>query len=222
LLGLSTFVATSAGYTGCAGEVRQNPPPVTASCAPGEIAQTVGQQELCCNGDACHSVGATAAQLGAPCRPGDPDKPVDDVTGMLDTCVIESCNGDRVANDYLDTATETKGTLGCLAAGGAATWQWKGSVSVHRVVLACASVRTIVCGSGGYGHGYGYGYGYYGDWCGCHTGPAGSPVCWDGSRCPSPYGYYGVNTITQREITLVSSTCSVDGTAATPCPVGTL
>jgi hypothetical protein len=218
LLGLSTFVATSAGYTGCSGEVRQNPPPGPAACAAGEVTHTVGSRQLCCNGNDCHSVGATSAQLGAPCSPGDADRAADDVTGMLDECVIESCSGDRVATDYLETATETIGTLGCVFANGNATWQWKGSVSVHRVVLVCAALHTVVCG----GDGYGYGYGTYGDGCGCHTGPAGHPVCWDGSPCPSPYGYYGSNTITQREITLVSSTCSVDGAAATPCPVGTL
>jgi hypothetical protein len=219
LLGLATFVVTSAGYTGCTGEVRQTtPPPPPAACVAGETPHTVAGQDLCCNGDDCHSVGSTSAQLGAPCTPGDADKAVDDVTGTLDTCVAEYCSGDRLATDYLDTATETTGTLTCVSSGGAPTWQWKGPVSVHRVVLACVATGAQACGE----HGYGTGYGYYGDACGCHTGPAGSPVCWDGYPCPSPYGYYGVTTVTQRAVTLVSSTCSVGGAPASPCPQGSL
>jgi hypothetical protein len=218
LLGLAAFVVTSAGYTGCTGAVRQKPPPGPAACAEGEVPHTVGSQPLCCNGNDCHSVVVTSAQFGAPCSPGDADQAADEVTGMLDECVIESCSGDRVANDYLETAAETKGTLGCVAAGGAATWQWKGSVTEHRVARLCAGVRTVLCGSDGPG----YAYSIYSDGCGCHTGPAGNPVCWDGSPCSS-YGYRGVvSTITQREITLVSSTCSVDGAAVTHCPLGTL
>jgi hypothetical protein len=217
LLGLSTFVVTSAGYTGCTGEVRQTPPPPPAAgCAAGEVPRNLAGQELCCNGDDCHSVGTTSAQLGAACSPGAADQPVDDITGTMDTCVAEYCSGDRVATDYLDTATETKGTLGCGSSGGGAAWQWKGPVSVHQVVLACVTTGVQACG------GYGYGYGYYGDGCGCHTGPAGSPVCWDGNPCPGPYGYYGVNTVAQRAVTLVSSTCSVGGAAPSPCPQGSL
>jgi hypothetical protein len=216
LLGLSTFVATSAGYTGCTGEVRQPTPPAPLACPSGEVTHTVGGDQLCCNGNDCRSLGPTTARLGAPCSAGEADQAVDDVTGTLDVCVNESCNGDRVASDYLDTVTETKGTLACVAGGGGATWQWKGSVKVHRLVQACADVQIVVC------YYNGYGYGAYGDGCGCHTGPAGSPVCWDGYPCPSSYGYNGANTIMQREVTLVSSTCSVDGAPPTPCPVGTL
>jgi hypothetical protein len=220
LLGLSTFVVTSAAYTGCTGEVRQQTTPSAdaGGCAAGEAARNFAGQELCCDGDDCHTVGKTSAQLGAPCSPGAADQPVDDITGTVDTCVAEHCNGDRVATDYLDTATETKGTLGCVASGSATTWQWTGPVSVHQVVLACVDTGVEACGVPGYG----YGYGYYGDGCGCHTGPAGSPVCWDGSPCPGPTGYYGVNTVRQRAVTLVSSTCSVGGSAPSPCPQGSL
>src|SRR5262245_50425976 len=73
-------------------------------------------------GSVCPSPGAT--------------KPGSETTSSSDVCVTESCNGNRTCTTFPIVVEKRTGTLRCVAKDGAATWEWDGPVTAHRVERA--------------------------------------------------------------------------------------
>ena len=157
-------VAQSACSSGAPTEPLTDQSQDALTCGHGTTRVTVpGAGDSCC---ASNSDGSqTCTRIGAPfvgtacARPG---QRIDSERSRIvkDTCVRESCTGDRDANPYVASADVEFGSLVCQWQGRNATWQWSGGSTGIRATQECVSYGPLYCGGyGGYGYGYGYGYG---------------------------------------------------------------
>jgi hypothetical protein len=172
LLALPGLVIVSAVQASCTARV-ESPGIVQqgTTCAASDTSATVAGQAVCCGtADSsgqlpCAAPGAP--RVGAACTPvGTTLDSMDGYAVTLDTCVAETCAGDRNAQSFADTTVHTHGTLVCTSRG----WQFSTTADVHTVTRVCSVTSTVACAGSGYdGYGYGGGYGYY-------STPAAVPV----------------------------------------------
>jgi hypothetical protein len=155
-LALAGFVIVSSAQTSCSSSgntaiVDAGGGDASASCPAGQVVDHVGGQSVCCVASgASLTCAPTGPEPGQPCSPVGATSPYTSFTIRTDTCVVESCDGNRTSTTYDASTGETRGTLTCAAAG----WQKTGPATVQTVVRACQVTGTIACSGSGYGYGY--------------------------------------------------------------------
>lgn len=166
---VALFMIVSVAQSACSIAVSTEPVTDTSqeglSCGHGTTRVTVpGAGDSCCANSSDGS--QTCTRIGTPfvgTACARPDQRIGSERSRIvkDTCVRESCTGDRDANPYVASADVEFGSLVCKGQGSRATWQWSGGATGIRATQECVSYGPMYCGGyGDYGSVYGSGPSY--------------------------------------------------------------
>ncbi len=217
LYSVATSLEACSGSLGTAPNVETTGSAIT--CGDGEDAKAIGHGNLCCTRGtgagpiACRD--PNVAIPGAPCAAVGATRPGAAYSLTMDTCVAETCAGDRTCSEFPLLAEKTSGTLHCVARGGATFWEWASAPSRHVARRACVSVGYRACGTGAVYPAYSP-YSPY-----TLEPPSFVPVT---EACGTePVGYYGqFRYINVRDLFLVESSCTIGSGPKATCPIDEL
>lgn len=184
------------------------------ACAPGLVSQEIKGRLFCCDEHSplrsCIEAGAIHA--GERCLAPHQLRATTYVEAELDTCVVETCDLNRIAVDFPAYQAEYHGVLECRHEPGLGLiWDWATPPTNHVVNRACEMTSYAQCSSYGYYGSYGFDDGYGGYVTNGYDG-------YDGYG----YGGYGGYDVRVREIVPIESNCFDQREGLHDCVVGDL